>query len=144
MGFVNERISQEDREKYGLDEVDAWIKKTARVRNRDWTIDHEREIYLREIDRGREESSHKTTWHFYWKGELMMVCLELLATGGERGGHGWSRYRLVDCYLEGSFIPKKMQQMREEIVADLKAALVAYGDGGIYSTTTSHETTLVT
>ena len=99
MAFVNERISEDDRKKFGLDEVDKWLSNTGKVPNRDWTIDHEREIYLREVNRGREEYRYKSTWHFYWRGELMTVCLETLSAGGEPGGHGWSHYKLVDCYL---------------------------------------------
>lgn len=142
MAFVNEEIGQADREKYGLDAVDEWLSSTGRVRNQEWTIDHEREIYLRVIKRGREEYSHKSTWHFSWRGELMTVCLEMLDAGGERGGHGWSHYKLVDCYLEGFFVPDHLQDHREEIIADLRAALSAYAGGGIYSTRATSETTL--
>ena len=142
MAFVNERISEEDRKKYGLDEVDKWLSNTGKVPNRSWTIDHERETYLRVINRGREEYSYKSTWHFYWRGELMTVCLETLSSGGERGGHGWSHYKLVDCYMKGFFVPDHLLDRRDEIVKDLRDALIEYGDGGIYSSTTSHDTTL--
>ena len=142
MAFVNERISEEDRKKYGLDEVDKWLSNTGKVPNRDWTIDHEREIYLREVNRGREEYRYKSTWHFYWRGELMTVCLETLSSGGERGGHGWSHYKLVDCYMKGFFVPDHLADRREEIIEDLKDALTAYKGGGIHSTRKTSETTL--
>lgn len=142
MAFVNEQINEDDRKKFDLEEIDKWLSNTGKVPNRSWTIDHEREIYLRVINRGREEYSHKSTWHFYWRGELMTVCLEILSAGGEREGHGWSHYKLVDCYKKGFFVPGHLLVRRDEIIADLKAALIAYGDGGVYSITTSHETTL--
>ncbi len=142
MAFVNERISEDDRKKYGLDEVNKWLSNKGKVPNRDWTIDHERDIYLREIDRGREEYSHKSTWHFCWRGELMTVCLETISAGGERGGHGWSHYKLVDCYMKGFFVPDHLADRREEIIEDLKDALTAYKGGGIHSTRKTSETTL--
>lgn len=142
MAFVNERISAEDREKYDLDRIESEPVMRVRAPQRQWTIDHEREIYLRTIDRGREEFSHCSTWHFYWRGELMTVCLEMLDAGGERGGHGWSHYKLVDCYRQGFFVPQHLLDRREEIVRDLKDALTAYKGGGIYSTRTTSETTL--
>ena len=142
MAFVNERISENDRKKYGLDEVDKLLAKTGKVRQSDWTIDHERGIYLRVINWGREEFSHQSTWHFYWRGDLLTVCLELLDAGGKRGGHGWAHFKLVDCYKQGFFVPDHLRDQQDEIVADLKDSLTVYGDGGIYSSTTSHETTL--
>ncbi|MCP5439505.1 MAG: hypothetical protein H6958_02615 [Chromatiaceae bacterium] len=142
MAFVNERISEDDRKKFGLDEVDKWLSNTGKVPNRDWTIDHEREIYLREVNRGREEYRYKSTWHFYWRGELMTVCLETLSAGGEPGGHGWSHYKLVDCYLKGFFVSDHLLDRRDEIIADLRDALTAYKGGGIHSTRKTSETTL--
>ena len=142
MAFVNERISEDDRRKYGLDEVDKWLAKTGKALQRDWTIDHEREIYLRVINWGREEYNYESTWHFYWRGELLTVCLETISAGGERGGHGWSHYKLVDCYKKGFFVPDHLLDQREEIIEDLRDALTAYKGGGIHSTRKTSETTL--
>lgn len=141
MTFVNEYISDADRKKYGIDAIDADLDRRAQVRSRDWTIDHEREIYFRFINRGREESRNLSAWDFYWQGELMTVWLLRLDAGGVRGGHGWSRYKLDKT--EGDFIPPHLQGQRNEVMADLRMALSAYGDGGVYSATTTHETTLV-
>lgn len=141
MAFMNEYISEDDRKKYGIDGIDEDLKRRAQVRNRDWTIDHEREIYLRVINRGREESRNLSVWHFYWHGELMTVWLELMEAGGERGGHGWSHYRLDKS--RGDFVPPHLQGQREEVIADLRAALSARKGGGVYSTRTTSTTTLV-
>lgn len=142
MAFVNEMISEDDRKKYGLERVESGPGMRARAPQRDWTINHERQIYLRVIDRGREEYNYESTWHFYCCGELMTVCLEMVDAGGKRGGHGWSHYKLVDCYKKGFFVPDHLLGRRDEIIANLRDALTAYADGGIYSATTSHETTL--
>jgi hypothetical protein len=142
MAFVNELISEADRQKYGLDQIDRRL--VGRAPEQQWTIDHERGIYLRNIQRGREESRHKSTWHFYWRGELMQVCLEVRDAGsdGTRYGHGWVHYQLVNCFNRGFFVPSHLLDRRDEIIADLRAALVAYKGGGIYSTNATVETTL--
>lgn len=140
MTFVNEYISDADRKKHGIDAIDADLKRCGQVRNDNWTIDHEREIYLRNINRGREESRNLSKWHLYWHGELMTVWLVLLEAGGVRGGHGCSHYKLDKS--GGDLVPPHLQGQREEVMADLRAALSTYGDGGVYSATTTHETTL--
>jgi hypothetical protein len=143
MAFVNEMISAEDRKKYGLDELDSSQAMRGKSPQRNWTIDHERDIYLRNIGRGREESSGWSKWHFYWRGELMTVCLEVADSGsdGTRDGHGWVRYQLVECYRKGFFIPEPMLGRRDEIISDLREAF-ASRKGGIYSTKSSYEVTL--
>jgi hypothetical protein len=142
MAFVNEHISEADRQKYGLDQVDRGL--VGRAPQRQWTIDHEREIYLRNIDRGREEAARQSTWHLFWRGELMTVCLEVTAAGsdGRKGGHGWAHYRVRNCFNRGFFVPAHILDQREEVIADLRAALAAYKGGGVYSTLTSYELTL--
>lgn len=141
MTFVNEYISDADRKKYGIDAIDADLDRRAQVRSRDWTIDHEREIYFRFINRGREESRNLSAWDFYWQGELMTVWLLRLDAGGVRGGHGWSRYKLDKT--EGDFVPPHLQAQWDEVMADLRAAMLAKKDGGVRSTTTTYAMTLV-
>jgi hypothetical protein len=144
MAFVNELITDDDRNKYGLDQVESGSGMQGRSPQRQWTINHERDIYLRQIDVGREEASHQYTWHFYWHGELMTVCLEIVDSGsdGKRGGHGWVRYQLRECYGLGFFIPSHLLDCSDEIIADLREALVAYKGGGVYSTKDTYDTTL--
>ncbi|MCB1800107.1 MAG: hypothetical protein KDI82_00320 [Gammaproteobacteria bacterium] len=125
-----------------MNEVDAWLSKTGCVPNRSWTIDHDREIYLRQIKKGRGESSYKTTWHFRRNGELMSLCLALRSAGGERGSDGWSHYELIECYGEGFFVPNHLLDQRDDIIADLREALEAYGGGGIHSSRASSKMTL--
>lgn len=146
MAFMNEVISDEDRKKYQLDELDGSQAMRGKSPQREWTIDSEHDIYLREIGRGREEGWRKSTWHFYWKGELMTVCVEITGSGGDekKGGHHWVSYQLVDCYKKGFFIPEHLLDRRDEIIADLKAALSKNTEGGVYSPSYygTYETTL--
>lgn len=142
MAFVNEYIPKDDFAKYGIEEIDQRFI-VGNTHDHSWTIDREREIYLRRVARGREESSRKSTWTFYWHGELMTVCLETVAAGsdGAKNGHGWVHYQLVDCYMKGFFIPSHLLDRRNEIISDLREALAAR-KGGMNSAKVSYETTL--
>jgi hypothetical protein len=140
MAFVNEYICKADRTKFGIDAIDEDLRRCAQLRSLDWTIDHEREIYLRIINRGRDEFARRSKWHFFWHGELLTFWLELVDAGGERGGHGWAHYKIDRS--AGDFVPSHLQADRGEIVADLRAALEAYKDGGVFSTIETNTTRL--
>lgn len=88
MTFINERISKEDRKFYELDKIDE--KFVWGLKSRDWTIDKDRNIYLRCVRRGIEKS-HQSTWTFYWSGGLIIFLLENISTSGiaegDRHGH---------------------------------------------------------
>ena len=136
MAFINEYIPEADVKKYGIEEINK--KFIVGGTNSDqWTIDRDRDIYLRCVARGREEFRHQSTWTLYWKGTLLTVELDMISAGGERGGHGWSHYK-----LRFIGIPPSLEGKRDEIIADLREALAAYGGGGVYSTRTTSDTTL--
>ena len=102
MPFVNEYISPEDAAKYHLAEIDANFH--GGNISRQWTIDRERDIYLRNLSRGREEETrHESLWTFYWKGTPLTVRLDLLEVAGNPGGRPgcigeWSSSTAVMVY----------------------------------------------
>lgn len=72
MGFINERISKEDRIEYGLDDIENSVNKGVWHPDRDWTIDKERKIYLRQMwqsnsgaDPDRNPKSITRVFHFF-------------------------------------------------------------------------------
>lgn len=135
MAFVNEFIPAEDVEKYDLKAVDKNFI-VGRTRARDWTIDRERNIYLRNVAIGGgadPDLRNQTTWTFYWRGDLLNLRLDLLDGGaGESAEHGWSHWKLV--WLNGSHgLPAHLKPKCAEILDDLKEALVAYQGFGVYS-----------
>lgn len=142
MAFVNEHIPEADLKKYGIEEIDKQFI-VGGTHDMSWTVDRERDIYLRCVARGRFEDSDRSTWTFYWRGELMTVCLKTVDSGsdGDRYGHGWVRYQLVNCYRQGFFIPDHLLAQRDEIIADLREGLAAR-KGGVYSSKSTYETTL--
>ncbi len=134
--FINEYIPEADVKKYDLGEIDKRFI-VGGTYARDWTIDRERDIYLRRVANGREEFRQQSTWSFYWKGTLLTVELDTIRGGGVRGGHGWTHYKMRQMWM-----PPSLVSAREEIIADLREALTAEKGGGVYSTRTTSDTTL--
>jgi hypothetical protein len=133
MAFVNEFVPEEEAKKYGLEEIDQRYRRSSFQPH--WTVDRKRDIYLREVESGREEFAHQHGFTLYWKGVLMLVRLARKG-GGVRGGEGWTEWTLL-----GIAIPDDLQAKRTEIITDLKDALTAYKDFGVYSTSSKHTAT---
>jgi len=135
MPFVNEFISPEDIENFGLQKIDSNFI-VGGTNARDWTIDRERNTYLRNVAHGggaEPEIRNQTKWTFYWYGNQLTLRLDLLDGRGGRGEPGWSHWKLV--WLNGSNgLPEHLKPDREQILADLEEALTAYRSAGIYST----------
>lgn len=134
MAFVNEYISEADIEKYGIKELDEKFRKGHY--KPDWTIDHERDIYLRYLHNEREEHSNRRTYYFYWKGNLLFVTVDLIDAKGERGSEQWSSYKMWRMD-----IPDALKLREAEIISDLKDAFLAWKGGGVYSTATQYTAT---
>ena len=67
MTFVNEYIPASDIEKYDITHIN-W---KLHCINDCWTIDRERDIYLRLIRNGREDEAPRMEFSLYWKGALL-------------------------------------------------------------------------
>ncbi len=125
MAFVNEFVPDEDIKKYGLEEINrCYGKSEVRL---DWTVDRERDIYLRWVVTGADEFRNQHDFTFYWKGTLIFVRLKI-TNGRMMGKRGWMTWGLVMMNL-----PEELEEKRPEILADLKEALAAYKDYGVYS-----------
>ncbi len=78
MAFVNEWISKEDFEKYKIAELDK--KYHGRTKPRDWQIDRERNIFLRELSSGHElHNCHIFYYLLYWQGEFVRFEQEIIS-----------------------------------------------------------------
>jgi hypothetical protein len=134
MSFVNEFISADDVEKYGLKAIDEKFI-VGGTNSRQWTIDRGRGIYLRNVARGggaEPEIRNQTKWSLFWCDELLTLRLDLLDGGGETGGMGWSKWKLVR--VNGSEgLPQNLKGRQAEFLDTLKAALTAYRSAGTYS-----------
>lgn len=124
MAFVNEYISEADIEKYGIKEIDdKFFKGHSKP---DWTIDRERDIYLRYMHSEREEHSNRKTYYFYWKVEALVVTIDVEAEdlNSERYWH-YKLWRME--------IPTSVASNKTEIVDDLKEAFIAHKVYGVHS-----------
>jgi|APLak6261658528_1056013.scaffolds.fasta_scaffold01984_1 hypothetical protein len=136
MTFVNERISEEDALKFGLADIDKKFFVGA-TNARDWTIDRERNMYLRNVTNGREEYRSRSGWTFYCHGEWIYLELTAIEGGGKRGEPGWAHWKLQSIEL-----PEHLKSQRTQILANLKEALIAYKDGGVFAMCTDYTVTL--
>lgn len=130
MAFVNEYISAEDFLTYGIEAIDMQYWNTT-LRSRQWTIDRERNIYLRAVASGKDELSHIATWTFYWKGDLLWSQREGVAFRGKPGEPCWSHTKVSKLVL-----PPHLQSNQQEIHQALRDAFFSYRDGGVYATCT--------
>lgn len=135
MPFASEFISNDDVEKFGLRKIDE-AHVVGGTNARDWAIDRDRGSYLRNVAHGggaEPELRNRTTWSFLWRGSLLTLRLDLLESGGERRGAGWSRWNLVWVNW-GEGLPSELKPFRDEFLRDLTEALSAHhGFGGAYS-----------
>ena len=135
MTFVNEEVPEQDIEKYGLRAINKqFLKGDFDYR---WTIDRQRNIYLRWMHSNREEPS-ENEFSFYWKGTLLKIRLKSRGEG-VRGGKGSTTWAIVPRLGSTSlWLPEELASKREEIIADLKDALRAFKDFGLGSTIADH------
>lgn len=130
MAFVNEYVSDEDVKKYGLEEINRRYSKVDIPGRYSWTVDRERNIYLRKMRSDKDAFWEDFT--FFWQGELLAVRLSEEGTA-IRGGTGTTRWKLIHLVLTDSLTDR-----RDEILAVLKEALRAYKTAGVYSAVADH------
>ena len=142
MAFINEKISAEDAEKYGIDEINKhFFFGPGDVHL--WTIDREKNVYLRRMKNNREEpTEHEVS--FFWKGALFHIDFKVTGSG-EKTAEGWKGW--THWSWNGMRRPKNpndqviLDEHRQEILADLKEALTAYKDIGVFSKMVEHSAT---
>ena len=146
MNFINEYISKSDMEKYQIKEIDQRVRRYLRTNSDSWTIDRETETYLRCVAWGGEENIGESAWTFYWQGEMLWIELKILDTSSNgRNAPGWSRQIVKKLCLMGGdsdHLPERLAVHKYQILKDLEEALLAYKDGGVYSSTTTYTLTL--
>lgn len=148
MAFVNEYISPEDRELYRLE---AFEKRLGTINpQRSWTIDRDRDIFLRIInpearksEPGDPDARYEKDFQFHWKGYDYLVSTRLLDAQelqvfpGEifqSGTSHESNARVKRFYLRHigemhkptQASPSALTQQRQQLFCDLEAVL-AFG-----------------
>ena len=144
MAFVNEIISEEDIQKYGLDEVMragnpsslGWYKGRPEGYWHAWTIDRERDIYFMPVKMvteiggsGRPEGTNRTIVHLNFQGRCVPVIIKRTYCSPSFKDNPYRiAWDLVS--LDTSNVP---EIPKATVISVLKEALKTYGfDGAKY------------
>jgi hypothetical protein len=157
MAFVNEYASKEDIAKYQFKEIDKRIGIGQRTNATDWTVDREREMYLRHVAWQNGEDHQSTPFSgytFLWKGHLFWMEMEAVEINIKQDEVGFARRRITQLCLMGDqfrqvscskeCLPPELAVHRDEILKDIYDALLAYKEFGVFSESTTCELILET
>ena len=125
MAFVNENITKEDFANYEIEAINR--RYVSGISFRDWTIDRSRNIYIRLVGRGREEFAHESEWTLYFEEHLIEFGIANISTVElqNRALQGHKKLRYLN-------LPESLSLRREEIIAVIHEALVAYQTIGVF------------
>ncbi len=133
MAFKNEYVPAGDVKKFGLEDINRKHRKVDVDGHYSWTVDRERDIYLRWMSTDKETAALEQEFVFYWKGTLLVVRLSH-RRGAEKGGKITTIWTLHSLSL-----PASLQADKQTVIEDLKAALREYKTGGVYSKIAYHQ-----
>lgn len=135
MAFVNEYISPEDRQKYDIDELNKFYHRMflPMGSGNSWTIDRERNCYLRFVKLGRwcEEGGEEriSYFSFYWNDVVRVIRLQSEGSGNRKIAV-WAKYHLKKINPP---LDDLNAQEKEIFLEMLREGLTAYRDFGVLS-----------
>lgn len=138
MAFVNEIIPPQDIVAYGIKDIDKRYV-VGGTSSDQWTIDRERNIYLRQVANGPREIElfYRGIWTLFFDDELIEIGIDNLSSSGELNapatGHKAVRYMNI---------PARLERCRDQIVEALREALLVYKNGGVYASSFHYSLTL--
>ncbi|MDR2790880.1 MAG: hypothetical protein LBB59_07915 [Campylobacteraceae bacterium] len=138
MSFINEEILKEQYKAYNLKAIDARWRLGIPVM--DWTIDKERDIWLRlcykRIEDEEEGQIGTTWWNFYWKGALFTVFTKQMSAPEQKGEiENYAYMKILDIYIGERYqqgnvnklfpveFPKEFAPQKNQILKDFKEAM---------------------
>lgn len=136
MAFVYEReISKSDNEKYGIDELNIIYERSFLPMSCGWgwTIDRERDCYLRFLKFGRwceEWDEERISYYSFYSNDIVRVIRFQTEGGGSRQTTVWKKYYIKKITPP---IDDLVASQKEQFFAVLKEALIAFGDAGAFS-----------
>jgi len=122
MGFVNEYISEENIKKYHIADIDRQFFNSSFKPQ--WTIDKDKQVYLRLVGSGREEFATHKTFSFYWQDALHVLRLEQRVLHSQDGSSSL-HYEILNNPQEAAGHPTMLSLLKE--------ALEVYQGGGVHS-----------
>jgi len=126
MGFINEVIKADDVKRFNIKEIDSKFEAEG-VCSCTWTVDRDRNMYLRCVAHMRHEQYTRSSWTFYWYGELLLVEMELIKNKDMSDGSQQFHWKLCGITeFDSNELSADLKQQQAEILEDLKLALSAY------------------
>jgi len=135
MAFVNELISDEDKQRFDFSVIRRPPTYLESVYPHHWTIDRERDLFLIWTRGGGEDDRNAAYFALWWKGNVLPVNLEFTEIGTIHD-HIKTTWR-----LRWIGVPPHLERERTAIISALKEALVVYKVGGAGVPVVSHEAT---
>lgn len=120
MGFVNERVSDEDAKKYGFEALGTRLGREEWQLKQGWTIDRTRNIFLIWLGRGQEEFSMQQRFLLWWDGQEITVSIN-----GSGKGNPFETFAMTWDSPAFSF-PDDLKPKREEVISTFKDALIKF------------------
>ena len=140
MAFVNEYISDEDWKKYNIQAIEDAFK-MGNSSDDSWTIDKENNIFLKKLASSRIDNDGGTWvyWAYALKRELYVITVETVATNrAKRGEDLWVYEKIKELKLWDSY--KNLSEEKcKTIMPLIEEAFLAYGKGGVYSSSGGFE-----
>ena len=122
MAFVNELISENDKQKFDWNKFKAWpFSKPHRPWK--WMVDHERDVFLIPLAQSGYDdiNTRSDLFVLYWKKEVIRVEARVIESGkGKSLDKSIWKASIID-------IPIHLQKERNEIIKTLKEAFCAHG-----------------
>lgn len=133
MAFVNELISDEDKQRFDFSAIRRPPLYLDPVPPREWTVDRDRDVFLMWTRGSDQDDQHAIYFVLGWRGELLPVSLEREAIGAFR------EHTVTTWRLRWIGIPPRLEPQRNAILLALKDALTEYKYSGLGVAVASHE-----
>ncbi|MHA3104260.1 hypothetical protein [Acinetobacter sp. ANC 3791] len=132
IGFINAKITEQDRLDYGLDNYAIPYFKSAR----NWTIDREKKMFLVRTWRGHElgVDTHISVWIFYVNGGFLKFTKEILQYKKIEDGHYYSKQKITDLR-----IIEEVNMDRQQLLQHIIEAMEVCQEMGIFSDMKSYD-----
>lgn len=134
MAFMNEYISPKDMDFFDIRNLWRVFHPSATDESLDsiagpysWTVDKEKNIFLIPVRQGRYEESNQKLFALWWQGSLLSVTLEQIDGNLDYPNKtGFVIWGLVNIWR-----PSDVSISDEDIIKELKSALIVYQLGGV-------------
>ena len=127
MGFINEKISEEDAKKYNFETLSKLLYREVWQLKQGWTIDRDKNIFLIWLGSGQEEFFIQNKFLLWWDGQVITFSINC---SGQRDQFG---KRITTWDSPGFELPDDLKPTRDEVISTSKDALTVFkwaGYGG--------------